>query len=280
MKMDLSIIILTLDNKRILEECIKSIQQYTTSITYEIIVVDNNSSDGTRHLIRSTYPDIKLIENQKNLGFSRGNNQGLKIAKGRYALVLNDDTYIKEDSFRKIVSFLDENPGIGICGPKLLNPNGSIQRQGSLLSSFKWSAKKPVEAGLVIGACMFIRTAVLSKTGMFDENLFFYNDDLDLCMRAKKAGYKVVYSPIADVYHYGGYTSKKSPNYALIIEGYRGGLYFCKKHYGTVIYSIYRVLLFPFILAMLAANLFNKAMSGAYLEILGIIINEHIISKV
>ena len=127
---------------------------------------------------------------------------------------------------------------------------------------------------------MFIRTAVLSKTGMFDENLFFYNDDLDLCMRAKKAGYKVVYSPIADVYHYGGYTSKKSPNYALIIEGYRGGLYFCKKHYGTVIYSIYRVLLFPFILAMLAANLFNKAMSGAYLEILGIIINEHIISKV
>lgn len=278
--MDLSIIIITLNNKRILEQCIKSIHQYTKSVSYEIIVVDNNSTDGTQALVRSSYPKVTLVENRANLGFSRANNQGLKIAKGRYALILNDDTYIKEDAFGNIVNFMDENTEIGICGPRLLNPDGSLQRQGSIISTLKWRTDKPQEAPLVIGACMFVRMAAMKKFGNFDENLFFYNDDLDMCKRANKAGYKVVYAPIANVFHYGGYSSKRSANYTLMIEGFRGGLYFCKKHYGLISYHIYRGLLLLGVMLMLPVSLFNKAKFRAYMAVINIIVHQDIISKI
>ena len=277
--MDLSIIIVTLNNKKILEECIESIKRNTTSTSYEIIVVDNNSNDGTRSAIRSKYPDVILVGNKKNLGFSGANNMGLKLAKGRYSVLLNDDTYIKEDAFGKLAAFMDSETGVGICGPKLLNIDGSLQRQGSLLSAYKWRSKSPIEVGFVLGACMFIRMAGISKIGLLDENLFFYNDDLDLCKRASKAGFKVVYYPDAEIYHYGGYSSKKSPNMRLFIEGFRGGLYYCKKHYGLIIYSIYRALLLIFTLAMLPFSLINKDKLNAYREILQIILKEQIVSK-
>jgi len=278
--MDLSIIIITLNNKKILEECIGSIKRNTKSISYEIIVVDNGSNDGTRSAIRSKYPDVILIENTKNLGFSGANNKGLNIAKGRYSVLLNDDTYIKEDAFGKLAAFMDSETGVGICGPKLLNIDGSLQRQGSLLSAYKWRSKSPIEVGFVLGACMFIRMAGISKIGLLDENLFFYNDDLDLCKRASKAGFKVVYYPDAEIYHYGGYSSKKSLNMRLFVEGFRGGLYYCKKHYGLIIYSIYRALLLIFTLAMIPFSLINKEKLRAYREILHIIIKEQIVSKI
>ena len=277
--MDLSIIIITLNNKKILEECIGSIKRNTKSISYEIIVVDNGSNDGTRSAIRSKYPDVILIENTKNLGFSGANNKGLNIAKGRYSVLLNDDTYIKEDAFGKLAAFMDSETGVGICGPKLLNIDGSLQRQGSLLSAYKWRSKSPIEVGFVLGACMFIRMAGISKIGLLDENLFFYNDDLDLCKRASKAGFKVVYYPDAEIYHYGGYSSKKSLNMRLFVEGFRGGLYYCKKHYGSIIYSVYRALLLIFTLAMLPFSLINKDKLNACREILQIILKEQIVSK-
>ena len=250
--MDLSIIILTLNNRDILEECIDSVKKFTKDISYEIIVSDNGSVDGTRQFIRTKHPEIALIENEKNFGFSVANNKGLKAAKGRYSMLLNDDTYLKEDAFSKIVRFMDNEPDVGICGPKLLNIDGSVQRQGSILSSIKWNSTKPIEVDFVLGACMFIRMSAINKVGLLDENLFFYNDDLDLCKRAIKAGFKVVYYPSAEVFHYGGYSSKKTANMKLFVEGFRGGLYFCRKHYGNVAYAVYRTLLFIFIL--LAVN--------------------------
>ena len=278
--MDLSVIIITLNNKKIIEECIKSIKRDTKSISYEIIVVDNSSNDGTQSFIRAKYPDVPLIENKKNLGFSGANNKGLKIAKGRYSVLLNDDTYIKEDTFGKLAAFMDSETDIGICGPKLLNIDGSLQRQGSLLSAYKWRSNSPIEVGFVLGACLFIRMAMISKIGLLDENLFFYNDDLDLCKRARMSGFKVVYYPDAEIYHYGGYSSKRSPNMRLFIEGFRGGLYYCKKHYGLIIYSIYRALLLIFTLAMLPFSLINKDKLNAYREILQIILKEQIVSKI
>lgn len=126
---------------------------------------------------------------------------------------------------------------------------------------------------------MFIRKAAIEKIGLLDENLFFYNDDLDLCKRARKSGFKVVYFPGAEVFHYGGYSSKRSPNMKLFVEGFRGGLYFCKKHYGQLIYSTYRFILFVYVLAMLPFSLMNKGKLNAYSDILKIIINEQIVSK-
>jgi hypothetical protein len=278
--MDLSIIIITLNNKKILEECIESIKRNTTSISYELIVVDNNSNDGTQSAIRSKYPDVALIENKKNLGFSGANNKGLKIAKGRYSVLLNDDTYIKEDAFGKMAAFMDTETEVGICGPKLLNIDGSLQRQGSILSAYKWRSKSPIEVGFVLGACLFIRMAAISKIGLLDENLFFYNDDLDLCKRARISRFKVVYYPDAEIYHYGGYSSKRSPNMKLFVEGFRGGLYFCRKYYGPIIYSIYRALLMLLVLLMAPFSLLNKEKLNAYREILQIILNEQIVSKI
>jgi hypothetical protein len=277
--LDLSIIIITRNNKKILDECIHSIKNNIKSITYEIIVSDNNSSDGTQALIKTKHSQVTLIANTANLGFSAANNKGLKIAKGRYSVILNDDTYIKEDTFGKVVRYMDNDPKIGICGPKLLNPDGSLQHQGSIFSAFKWRSKKPIEVSMVLGACMFIRMSMLGKIGLFDENLFFYNDDLDLCKRSIKAGFKVLYFPDAQVHHYGGFSSKRSPDNALFIEGFRGGLYYCKKHYGIIFYILYSFLLAIFSMIMAILSLLNIRKSAAYMEILKIIITGQIVSK-
>lgn len=277
--MDLSVIIITLNNKKILDDCIESVNRHTGSLSYEIIVVDNGSSDGTGDLVRTKYPGIKLIENGKNLGFSAANNKGLKIAAGRYSVLLNDDTYLKDDAFEKIVRFMDGKQDIGICGPKLLNVDGSVQRQGSILSAYKWRSKVPVEVSFILGACMFIRMSAIGKIGLLDENLFFYNDDLDLCKRAKKAGFKVIYYPSAEVFHYGGYSSKKTTNMKLFVEGFRGGLYFCRKHYGTVAYAAYRTLLFLFILIAMPFSLTQRGKLNAYLEILRSVITGQVTYK-
>ena len=237
---DLSVVIITLNNKDILEACIASVKEHTKRISYEIIVTDNGSTDGTADMLRSRYPDVCIIENRKNLGFSAANNKGLKNANGRYCLVLNDDTYIDEDAFSKLAEYMDKHENVAAAGPKLMNIDGTIQKQGSFLTAGKWSSKVPVEVDFLIGACLMIRTSVLDEVGYFDENLFFYNDDLDLCKRIKNKGFKIVYVPDSSVYHYGGFSSKKAGNRALEIEGIRGGLYFCRKHYGPVAYQIYR----------------------------------------
>jgi GT2 family glycosyltransferase len=281
--MDLSVVIITLNNKKLLEPCLASIFKFTKNISFEVIVTDNGSTDGTPEMV-SNYPEkVTLIANKENLGFSKANNKGLKIAKGRYCLILNDDTYIAENTFAKIVGFMDGNKNIGICGPRLLNIDGSLQHQGSLLSSYKWKSSSPTQVPMVIGACLFIRKDVLDKIGLFDENLFFYNDDLDLCIRTRKAGYKICYAPIASVYHYGGASSKKIANMKFFVEGIRGGLYFCKKHYGIIAYSLYRAFVFAasLVMASISAVFYpkNKEKFMAYRNILLMALTETDIPK-
>ncbi len=280
---DLSIIILTRNNRKMLGECIASVIDHTKASSYEIIVTDNGSTDGTIELIRSKYTSIKIAEHKANLGFTRANNRGLKLAAGRYAVILNDDTYLTEDAFSAVARYMDEHQEAGICGPRLLDPDGSIQRQGSILERRKWTSQNPIEVNFVIGACMFIRMSVLGKIGLFDENLFFYNDDLDICLRARKAGFKVIYFPGASVRHYGGTTSRKTGNMMYFVEGVRGGLYFCKKHYGLAAYQAYRLLLLAATLIMAAfygaTYMFNRNKLDAWLKIAGMLITEDIVSK-
>lgn len=281
--MDLSVIIITLNNKKILEDCLTSIKKFTKGISYETLVTDNGSTDGTEQMLKEKFPSTIHLNNKKNLGFSKANNKGIQKAQGRYVLILNDDTYIRSDAFTAMIRFMDKSPEVGICGPKLLYPNGNIQEQGSIFSKKHWASKFAVDVQFVIGACLLIRKEVISKIGSFDENLFFYNDDLDLCLRAKKAGYKVAYFPIPEVYHYGGFTSKKTHNMAFFVEGIRGGLYFCKKHYNRAIYWLYRAFLLAADLFMLGISAliypFKKDMLPAYLKILKLILTEDIMSK-
>jgi GT2 family glycosyltransferase len=267
---DLSIIIVNTNNKKLLEACLYSIYASTHKISFEIIVVDNNSTDGSQAMVRRHFPEVILVENEENLGFIKASNQGLRIFRGRYALLLNDDTTVKEGAFDYMVEFMDKNLKVGACGPKLLNPNGTLQRQGGLLGFPFWKAKKPRPVKFVIGACLLVRREVIDQVGILDENLFFYNDDLDWCLRIRKAGWKVYYLPQAEVVHYGGYSSKRTFNPKLFVEGFKGGLYFCRKHYGEVAFHLYRFALALVLVFVLPFQLLRPQKLMAYLTIISI----------
>lgn len=248
---DLSIIIVNTNNCKILEECLASVFAATHSPKLEVIVSDNGSTDGSQEMIRSKFPQVKLIENGENLGFIKASNKGLNLASGRYLMLLNDDTLVKDSALDKMMDFMDANPMAGACGPLLLNPDGTPQRQGGLFGSKFWKSNELKEVKFIIGACLMLRREVFEQIGPMDEKLFFYNDDLDWCMSIRRAGWKIYFLPQAQVMHYGGYSSKRVFNRRLFVEGFRGGLYFCRKHYGLLVYIAYRILLTILILIYL-----------------------------
>lgn len=268
--LDLSVIIVSFNNKKLLEECLYSIYARTHKITFEVIVVDNNSTDGSPAMVAHSFPAAIIIENKENLGFSRANNQGLRIYKGRYALLLNNDTVVQDYALDQMVEFMDKSEKAGACGPKLLNVDGNPQRQGGLFGPRFWRAEKPAEANFVIGACLMVRREVVDRVGLMDENLFFYNDDLDWCLRIRRAGWKIYFLPQARVIHYGGYSSKQKFNRRLFVEGFKGGLYFTRKHYGEWAYQSYRLCLSLSLCLCLPFLLCNPEKMAAYMEIIKI----------
>ncbi len=265
---DLSIIIVSFNSNKLLEACLASIYKNTHKISFEITVVDNASSDGSQEMVKTKFPQVYLIENKENIGFSRANNLGLKNCQARYALLLNNDTIIKNGALDIMVAFMDKSPKAGAVGPKLLNIDGSIQRQGSSLGKKFWLSKKPTSVDFVIGAALMVRKEVIDQIGLMDENLFFYNDDIDWCLSIRKAGWKIYFFPHAEVIHYGGYSSKRTFNRRLFVEGFKGGLYFCRKHYGEPAYNIYRLILGLGLVLVLPFQIINREKLKAYLEII------------
>jgi len=269
---DLSIIIVNRNNQELLEPCLNSIKSSTHRASYEVIFVDNGSTDESLSLIRAKFPRVRIIENKANLGFSRANNQGWQIAQGRYALLLNTDTIVKDSAFDRMLEFMDEHPRAGACGPKLTDVDGRPQHQGGLFARKFWLAKEPVTVDYVLGACLMVRREVIDRVGGLDENFFFSNDDLDWGLRIRKAGWQVYFLPQAEVVHFGGFTIKHF-NQRLFVEGFRGGLYFCRKHYGGIAYQLYRTLLAVamFLIIPLTSILYpllpNKEKLGAYWRI-------------
>ncbi|OGC14691.1 hypothetical protein A3J90_05200 [candidate division WOR-1 bacterium RIFOXYC2_FULL_37_10] len=276
---DLSIIIVNTNNKKILRECLASIFQNTHKPSLEVIVSDNGSKDGSQEMVKTSFPQIILIENGENLGFIKATNKGLKISTGRYVCLLNDDTITKDSAFDKMVEFMEKSQKkIGCCAPTLLNVDGTFQHQGGLLQKKFWLSNEPVEISFAIGACLLLRREVMDKIGYLDEKLFFYNDDLDYCIRIKKAGYKIYFVPSAKIMHYGGYSSKRSFNRKLFVEGVSGGLYFARKHYGLFAYILYRLILFICLLIFIPFLIISYPFKRkkfldrlmAYFDILGI----------
>lgn len=267
---DLAIIIVNINNKKILEDCINSVYQSTHNLDFEVIVVDNGSTDGTQAMLQAKFPDIKLIDNHENLGFSKANNQGISSSEARYYLLLNNDTVVKNLAINKMIEFMDEHHEAGACGPKLLNLDGTIQQQGGLLGKKFWLSHKPVSVDFVIGAALLVKRVVIQKVGLMDENLFFYNDDLDWCRSIRKASWKVYFVPQAEIVHYGGYSSSRTFNPRLFIEGFKGGLYFCRKHYGELAYNLYRFLLCLFLSVSLPFLLRDIPKLRAYLSVISV----------
>lgn len=266
----LSIIIVNWNTKDHLENCLKSIYENTKNITFEIIVVDNASSDGSVEMVRSKFPYVTLIENKENLGFGAANNQGIKTSKGKYILILNPDTVILPGCLDRLMGFLGQYSDVGAVGPKILNPDKTIQitcarNFPTLLTEFFWLTtlvrrfpKNRVigyylmsywdhddrrEVNCLSGACMMVRKDVLEKLELFDEDYFMYGEDVDLCYRIKKASWQIWYLSEAQIIHYGGASSKKISESAAIYDRKAIQLFF-RKHYGKLVTGLYRLMCF------------------------------------
>ncbi len=234
--MKLSIIIVSYNTKQLVADCINSIEKDLYNFTYEIVVVDNNSVDGSIDMLKSEYSHVKLIANNYNAGFAKANNQGLEMCSGDYILLLNSDTIVLKNAISTLVDFLDSHIDTAICGPKLLNSDMSLQlpcRRGfpRLINSISYFSginrlfpKSRIfgsylmtymdsginhEVDAVSGACLLVKRRILPEIGgLLDEGFFMHFEDIDLCYRAKKSGYKVCYVHNAEVIHLKGQSSK------------------------------------------------------------------------
>lgn len=236
--MKISVIIVNYNVKYFLEVCLHSVLRATNGFAAEVIVVDNNSTDGSMQMVAEKFPTVIRIENKDNAGFGRANNQGVAIAKGEYILFLNPDTVMPEDFFTKTIGYMDAHPEAGSIGPKLLDGKGQFAPDGKKsfpslsVAIFKTTginkvfSKSPyfnkyyaVHIGenetaavdVLSGCCMLVRTAVLPKIGgAFDEDYFMYCEDVDLSYRIQKAGYQNIYFPEATLIHYKGESTRKA----------------------------------------------------------------------
>ncbi len=235
---DISIVIVNYNGKQVLANCLDSVLKSNTTYRYEVIVVDNASTDQSQDILKK-YDQVHSVLNTDNTGFSKANNQGAKLATGTWLFLLNNDTVVPPDSLQLLADFASKTPDIGLVGPKLLLKNGQIQEQGSLLGSWQLSGTFAKKVSFLTGAAMFVSRELYLRIGGFDENFVFYNEDVDLCKMVRKQHKYIYYLPEATIIHLGG-ESTKSIRIPALIEGYRGGLYLIKKHY-PIIYLPYRL---------------------------------------
>ncbi len=255
--MDLSIIIVNYNVKELIDQALVSIKRACESIQSEIFVVDNASTDGSAELIKRKHPDVELIANYQNNGFAAANNQALKMAQGRYILLINPDTIVQEDTFFVIIEFLKKHPECGMLGCKILNPDGSLQLTCRRSFPTPWVALTKIvglsklfpksklfarynltyldpdetyEVEAISGSFMFFRREVIDDVGLLDESFFMYGEDLDWCYRIREAGWKIYYLSTTKIIHFKGESSKKSA-IDLTLQFYKAMKLFVEKHY-------------------------------------------------
>jgi GT2 family glycosyltransferase len=269
--MDVSVIIVSWNTRDILRDCLSSVFSQTKGIKFEVIVVDNASTDGSVAIVRSEFPQVKLIQNDVNKGFAAANNQGIAIAEGRYVLLLNSDTEVLDNAIGKTVSFADAHIEAGAVSCRVLNPDRTLQMTcfmfpsvlNMLLSAtylYKlfarsiffgreqmswWNRDDEREVDVVTGCFMLVRREAIEKAGLMDERFFMYCEETDWCYRFKKAGWKILFTPIAEIIHFGGQSSKQAaPAMTLQLRG--SVLQFMRKHYCRLEYNIACILVWLF----------------------------------
>lgn len=260
---DVSIIIVSWNTRQITCDCIRSIYGQPSKVDYEVIVVDNASSDDSVEVIKRDYPQVILIENKQNQGFAAANNQGIAIARGQYILLLNSDTLIRDQAITKIVSFADAHPGAAVVGCRVLNPDRTLQPTcfmfPSILNMFLsasylykifpkskffgrermtwWDRSDVREVDVVTGCFMLVKREAVRQVGMMDERFFMYGEETDWCYRLKQAGWKVVFAPVAEIIHLGGQSTIRKPA-DMIVRLRLSILRFMRKHHGRLTYRI------------------------------------------
>ncbi len=255
--MDLSVIVVNYNVRRFLNNALSSIRRAMEGLEGEVIVVDNASDDGSVEMIRSDFPDVHLIVNRENVGFSRANNEALRRARGRYLLLLNPDTIVQEDTFHVMMDFFERHPDAGLAGCKILNPDGSLQLacrrsfptpwvaftkifglsglfpHSRLFGRYNLTFRDPEQTytvDAVSGSFMMIRRDVYEKIGGLDESFFMYGEDLDWCYRVSTAGHNVYYVHDTKIVHFKGESTRRSDIDELRLF-YRAMQLFVEKHF-------------------------------------------------
>lgn len=251
--MDLSVAIVSWNTREVLDQCLKSVYDTTTDIDFEVIVVDNCSSDGSADMVRATYPQSTLIANEDNAGFAKANNQALDVSTGRYFMLLNPDTICLDGALGRMARFLDAKPNAGAVGPLVLNADTTLQYSwarfptlwseavGRLDRGIQGNSEMPLTADQVRaigsfqtdwvgGCCLMIRRAAVDVIGPMDESLFMYSEETDWCLRLRKNGWDVWVEPEAEIIHLGNQSSMQVPTETSRYLRCSKSAYFTKHH--------------------------------------------------
>jgi len=261
--MDISIIIVTWNSSQFIGECLDSIYSHKGKLKLEVLVVDNDSQDATRDIIREFYPRVILIENRENSGYARANNQGIASSVGKYVLLLNPDVRLRDNALLELFLFMENHPEAGAVGPQLLNLDETIQPSCREFPSFstllydvlglsylfpksrifgKWRMgyfdhNSAREVDQPMASALILRRKALAQVGLLDEDFFMFFNDVDLCYRLRNNGWKIYFCPDARAYHFlGGSTQKVKTK--MIYLSHRGYFKFLKKHRETILDEI------------------------------------------
>ena len=257
---DLSIVLVCWNNKEYMDPCLESLYNPGLKCSFDVVVVDNGSTDGSQEMLREKYPQVRIIQNESNLGLGKASNQGIEATKGRYILLLNNDTIVNGASFDAMVDFLENHPKAGGVGGRLMNPDGSPQSYYNNFSTLteeffvatrigEWirpgypaimEADEVKSVDWLGSACLMLRREALDQVGLLDESYFIYGDEADLQYRLKKAGWEIYFLPEVYTIHYGGRSMNRWSRRKLV---YRGKIYFYQKHYGIAKTTALRLML-------------------------------------
>lgn len=256
--MKLSIVIICWNDRKVIDDCLRSIYANTHHVApFEVIVSDNGSTDGSVEFIREHYPQVQVIENRQNLGFARGNNVGIKHSTGEWVHILNPDTVVHEGALDRMVAFAEKHPEAGAVGCRVLNPDGSYQIsarpfpsvRGSWLAALYlrplghlgkmltpdfytgWNGDTERTVDWQSGCCVMLRGSLLRQLDGFDEQFFYQYEEVDLCYRVWKAGYKILFTPAATITHLGGQSVGRF-RLRFEIEKHRNRYRYFYKHFG------------------------------------------------
>lgn len=286
--------IVTYRARDLLRGCLVSLFSGTQENTLQVIVVDNGSQDGVDRMLAEEFPQVRLVQNESNEGYTRPTNQGLRLGNGRYLLLLNPDTLILPGAIDRLVAFMEAHPEVGICSPKVLNQDGTLQkpcrrgepRPWAVISYFTGLSRLFPRSRLfggyllnylpedeihevdgVSGSCMLVRREVVEQIGYLDETFFAYQEDADFCHRARQAGWKVVYMPEAQIIHFGGMGGSRVQPYRSILEWHRSYFLYYKKYlakdYFFLFNGVYFAAMLVKLLLALLLNLFRKGKFAA-----------------
>lgn len=281
---DVSVIILNWNTRDMLADCLDTVIKNVGNLTLKLIVVDNASTDGSQTMLQQRFPQVHLISNQTNVGFARGNNQGMAVSQGRYALLLNSDAFITPGSLEALLQLADTQPRAGIVGAQLRNADSTFQasytpfpnlwQEFMILSGLgrlvydRWypsrgpeEAKGPQVVDYVEGACLLVRLEAFRDTQGLDEGFFMYAEEVDWCYTMRQKGWQVWYQPEAKIIHLGG-GSSQGRRTQRESDLYRSRLRFFRKHYGDMPTYLLKLQIYGLTAVKIVANGLLRLMSG------------------